>query len=333
MREIARVNAAIALLVLLSAGRALLGQVAPALVAGVVIDAGNGSPIRKAYVSLSTTEDNPAEALAITDSSGRFTFANVPSGRYRLHAQHDGYQQAWYGAPTPNHAPGVVALHWGETRRDFVLRMNPLGAISGVVLDQDGDPLDGVIVSLWIPWFQRGTPGFVQSGSTQTNDRGEYWITDVVPGHYLLMVNGTGRQAIRIQPESVASVQPIDPRFEPQYGVQYFPATERLSEASLLAVAPNKEMVGIDFHMAARSPTTLRGSVVPPADAPADVFIQVAGIPLDMPDRTQFGFGTGAGPPKYEFETGGVLPITVKPGFAKMPMFFGDPFLRLNAYH
>ena len=101
------------LLVLLSAVCALWSQAEPALVSGVVIDAGSGSPIRKAYVSLSTAEDNPAEALAITDSSGRFAFANVPPGRYQLHAQRDGYQQAWYGAPTPNHAPGVIALPSG----------------------------------------------------------------------------------------------------------------------------------------------------------------------------------------------------------------------------
>ena len=202
--------------------------------------------------------------------------------------------------------------------------MTPLGAISGIVLDQDGDPLDGAMVSLWMPWFPRGKPGFVQRGSTVTNDRGEYQITDVVPGRYVVMVNATGRQAIRIQPESVASVQPIrqairidqdtaasvqpiDQRFEPQYGVQYFPVTERLSGASLLTVA-GKEIDGIDFHMVARSPTILRGTVVPPADLPPDVVIQVAGISQDVPDRTQFGFGTAAGPPKYEFETGGVLP-------------------------
>ena len=295
------------LLVLLSAVCALWSQAGPSLVAGAVVEAGSGSPIRKAYVSLSTAEDNPAEALAITDSSGRFAFANVPPGRYQLHVQRDGYQQAWYGAPTPNHAPGVIALPSGETRQDFVLRMSQLGAISGVVLDQDGDPLDGAVVSLWMPWFQRGKPGFAQRGSTVTNDRGEYQITNVFPGRYLVMVNGTGRQAIRIHPESLASVQPIDQRFEQQYGVQYFPATERLSGASLLTVA-GKEIEGIDFHMVARSPTILRGSVVPSSEVSPDVFIQVAGISQDLPDRTQFGFGTGAGPPKYEFETGGVLP-------------------------
>ena len=282
-------------------------RLSPSLVAGVVIDAGTGSPVRKAYVSLSTAEDNPAEALAITDSSGRFTFANVPDGRYRLNARCDGYQATWYGAPTPKHAPGVIALRAGETRQEFVLRLPRLGAISGVVLDQDGDPVDNTTVSLWMPWFERGKPGFAQQGTGVTNERGEYRVTNVVPGHYLVMVSGAGRQAMRIHPESVASAQPVDQRFQPQFGIQYFPATERLSEAALLTVAPGKEIDGINFHMSARSPTILRGTVVPPPELPPAVGIQVTGMAHESPERSQY-FGAGAGPPKYDFEIAGVLP-------------------------
>jgi hypothetical protein len=307
MHQIARKNATLPLLVLLGAARALWGQADSHLVAGVVVDASTGSPIRKAYVTLSTAEDNPAEALDITGGSGHFTFANVPSGRYRLHALSEGYHQAWYGAPMPNHAPGIIGLHAGDPPQNFVLRMTRLGTISGVVLEQDDDPLEGAAVSLWMPWFERGKPGFAPQGTAATNERGEYRITGVVPGRYLVMVNCMGRQAIRIQPESVAGAQPLDQRFQPQFGVQYFPATERLSEASLLSVAPGKEIDGIDFHMATRPPTILRGSVAPPSDLPPDVFIQVTGISHETPDRAQF-FGAGAGPPKYEFEIGGVLP-------------------------
>jgi hypothetical protein len=295
------------LLLLLGAGRALWGQAGSAQVEGVVINAATGSPVRKAYVSLSTVEDDPAEALAITDSSGRFGFANVPPGRYHLHARCDGYQQAWYGASTPGHAPGVITLRPGESRQEFALSMTLFGAVSGVVLDQDGDPLDGAVVSIWMPWFQRGKPGYTQRGTAMTNDRGEYRVFDVVPGRYLVMVNGIGRQAMRIQPESVASAQPID-RAQPQFGAQYYASAERLAGASLLAVASGAEIEGIDFHMAAHSPATLRGTVVPPADLPPDAFVQIAGIALDVPDQAQVGFGAGAGPPTYEFAIGGVLP-------------------------
>jgi len=308
MRDIVCRNSTICLLALLCAGSVLWGQGEPAQVAGIVVDAANGSPIRKAYVSLSTAEDNPAEALAITDGSGQFGFANVPPGRYRLNAQSDGYQEAWYGAPTPDHAPGVMLLSPGEKRQDFALRMISLGAISGAVLDQDGDPLDGAIVSLWMPWFQRGKPGFAQSGATTTNDRGEYRIPDVVPGRYVVMVNGMGRQAIQIQPESVASAEPVDRQSQPHYGFQYFSATERLAEASLLTIPASKEIEGIDFHLVAHSPVTLRGEVLLPVELPPDVFIQVAGISLDTPDHSQLMIAAGAGPPKYEFVTSGVSP-------------------------
>jgi hypothetical protein len=301
-------NAVTTLLVLLCPGTSLWGQGDPAQVTGIVVDADSGSPIRKAYVSLSTAEDNPAQALATTDGSGQFGFANIPPGRYHLYTRCDGYQQASYGASAPDQAPGVIILHPGERRQDFAFRMISLGVISGKVFDPDGDPLDGAVVSIWIPTFQRGKPGFAQRGATATNDSGEYRITGLAPGRYMVMVNANGRQAIHIQPESAASAAPLDQRLQPQFGVQYFSATERLAEASLLTVAAGKEIEGIDFHMAARQPTTVRGSVVPPVELPPDTFIQLAGTSLDTPDHSLWGFSAGAGAPKYEFEADGVLP-------------------------
>ena len=301
-------RAAIRLLLLLSVGSALSGQSGPAEIQGIVVDGTSGSPIRKAYVTLSTVEDNPAEALAITDDSGRFGFANIPPGRYKLHASCDGYQQAWFGAPTPRHAAGVITLHPGERRQDFTLRLIMLGTISGVVLDQDGDPVDGAIVSFWTPWFPRGKPGFAQHGSVSTNDRGEYRMSSLTPGSYLVMVNCRGRQVQRIQPESVASAQPIGQPAQFQLAVQYFSSAERPAEASLLTVVAGKEIAGIDFHLTARAATTLHGNVVPPPDLPADAFIQIATMSLNMPNQDGFTFYAGAAPPNHEFTISPILP-------------------------
>ena len=254
-----------------------------------------------------TVEDNPAEALAITGDSGRFGFANIPPGRYKLRARCDGYQQAWYGAPTPRYAAGVITLHPGERRQDFNLRLTMLGSISGVVLDQDGDPVDGANVSLVSRSFRRGKRSFGQHGSASTNDRGEYRISNVTPGSYLVMANSRGRQALRIQPESAASTQPIEQPRQLQYGIQYFPSAERPTEASLITVAAGKEIAGIDFHLTAQAMITLRGNVIPPPELPADAFIQIMAR-LDLTDDTQFGFGSGAGPPNYEFTFAGFMP-------------------------
>jgi protocatechuate 3,4-dioxygenase beta subunit len=304
----ARRTASMSVLLLLCVGSALWGQAGPAEIEGIVIDAASDSPLRKAYVTLSTVEDSPAEALAITDDSGRFGFANIPPGRYKLHASCDGYQQAWFGAPTPHHAAGVITLHAGESRQDFALRLSMLSTISGVVLDQDGDPVDGAMVSFWTSWFRRGKPGFRQHGSVSTNDRGEYRMSSLTPGSYLVMVNCRSRQTLRMHPESVASAQRIEQFTQFQFGVQYFPSAERPTEASLVTIAAVKEIAGIDFHLTARETTTLHGTVVPPPDLPADAFIQIATESLDMPNQAGFVFNSGAGPPNHEFNISPILP-------------------------
>ena len=283
------------------------GPAGPAEVAGIVTDAATGAAVRKAYVTLMTAEDNPAEALAITDDSGRFGFANVPPGRYKLRAHCDGYQLVWFGAPTPRYAAGVITLHPGERRQDFNLRLTILGAISGVVLDQDGDPVDGANVTLLVRSFRRGKPSFVRRGGASTNDRGEYRISNVTPGSYLVTADSRHQQALRIQPESAASSEPIRQPTQLKYNIQFFPAANRAVEASSITVAAGKEIAGIDFHLTAQPTLTLHGNVIPPPDLPADTFIQVIAR-VDLPDNTQFEFGSGAAAPNYEFTFGGFSP-------------------------
>lgn len=302
-----RQSVAAIFLLLLGAASALRAQQSPAQIEGIVIDS-TGSPVRKAYVSLSTIEDHPAEALAITDGSGRFGFANVPPGRYNLSARCDGYQDARYGALTPRHAPGVLTLHSGERRQDVTLRLVMLGAISGTVLDPDGDPVDGAEVSLWMPWFPRGKPGFTVRGETATNERGEYRFSDVLPGRYLVMVNAMGQQVRPIRPESDASAQPFQQLPQVQFGIQYFANAERVPDASLLTVVVGKEIEGIDFHLAARPAAALRGTVTAPGDLPNHTFVQINGVSLDTPNPEQGGFVTGTVPPKFEFSMDGVSP-------------------------
>jgi hypothetical protein len=49
----------------------------------VVLDSDN-VPVRRAIVTVSTLESPPQDAVAWTDANGRFSFSNVPAGRYQL---------------------------------------------------------------------------------------------------------------------------------------------------------------------------------------------------------------------------------------------------------
>ena len=280
----------------------------PAFISGIVLDRATGSPLRKAQVNLSTDETVPLDAQAITSADGRFAFAHIPPGKYTLHADCEGYRHVWYGAATPEHLPGIITLEPGEQRHNFVLRLDAVAAISGIVVDQDGDPVEQASVALWEHSFSRGKPKYAQISGAQTNDRGEYRITNVLPGRYIVKATATNRAAFRIQPEVIATSQPPGPQPQPQYGAQFYPGTDRITDASVLTVASGKEIEGINFRLPAHSAVLLRGSVIPPPDLPADFQIQVSIIPQDALTQNQITYGASAGPPNYTLENGGLIP-------------------------
>ena len=231
------------------------------VIAGVVLDGTGGSPISGANVTLSTEGDQPSDALAVTDSKGRFAFSNVPPGRYILFAGCEGYSFGLYGAATRNHPPATITLGPGEKRNDFVVRLEALGTISGVVTDQDGDPLAGASVMLWTPSFEHGKSTFANRASTNTNDVGEYRFFYLDPGQYIVMSNGRGRMVLRVRPE--VSSLPVGSQTgpEPQYGAQFYPGADHISRAALLTVKPGKEIEHVDFKMSSKPSAKLRGAV------------------------------------------------------------------------
>src|SRR5579864_8809138 len=111
----------------------------PGVIAGIVVDSAN-SPVRRAIVTLSTVEAQPQDAVAWTDANGRFSFGYLPAGRYQLRAVKDGYQGAAYGAEASRRPPGIIQLTAGQFRSDFIFRLHLMDSITGVVLNEDGDP-------------------------------------------------------------------------------------------------------------------------------------------------------------------------------------------------
>lgn len=276
-----------------------------ASVAGVVLDRGSGLPLDKALVTLSSEEAEPLVARALTDANGGFVFSNVPPGRYEIQAYSRGHTGAVYGAETKNHAPGIITLHAGEKRQELVLRLEALGSVSGVVTDEDGDPLPGVMVSLLMQSYSRGRPQFGSRAVAKADDRGVYRVYDVYPGRYIVMANGRDHQAFRMQPEASMGKPPQE---QTKFGVQFYPGTDRLSSAAVMAIEPGKEVRGIDFHLSAAFSATLRGTVVLAEELQGDSWPWVIIIPVDLPEPNQGTFSFPVPPPHYSFEQYGMTP-------------------------
>src|SRR5688572_19762533 len=162
------------------------------LVSGIVRDQRTGQGIENAQVTL--VIGTVVFRQLTSDATGRFSFAEVPPGSYRLQAERAGYFN-------PTIAPGDVpssrvsaniTLTGGQAQPQIELSLSAGGAISGRVVDSRGQPVPGMNILAHSPSY--GPTGqrqlfpmplaLVQRRTT--NDRGEYRIFDVPPGEYLI---------------------------------------------------------------------------------------------------------------------------------------------------
>jgi len=265
----------------------------------VVLNDATGTPIRRAMVTLSTLDMPPLEAVTFTESNGVFGFTAIPPGKYRLHADMDGFQHAWFGATTPARPAGSLHLAAGDGRYGITFRLRPLGSVSGTVLDPDGDPVPNASVRLLRAGFERRKPTYRDVGWAITDGLGRYRVTDVLAGQYLIVALPQQHEpAALVQPEATlgqSGVQKI-------YAADLYPDTSRLSAAAPLVIAQGKELDGIDFHLTARTVAPLHGRIAMPDDAPANSNVVISVFPQDVPDSNYQSSGTQAFQPNFTFE-------------------------------
>ncbi len=240
-------------------------------VSGVVLDAVSGVPIRRAYVQLSSlpglegvlvapsgvpelgTGARPVagpnrEVSAYTDDSGRFDFGRIPAGAVNLRIARQGYTAEM----------GVAAfdrlLSVSEDSRDLVIKLVPLGAIEGRVLDANGEPLAGLEVqALTMEIFQGRREARVVSRKT-TDDRGEYRLWHLAQGRYLLRVAQANRTIHAFYEPASRTEEDLAP------ASVYYPNAPGQASAQVLRLAPGVEERA-DFTLVRQRVYRIRGTV------------------------------------------------------------------------
>jgi protocatechuate 3,4-dioxygenase beta subunit len=292
--QASRVIIIVALALLISA-RSLAQQPPPnASIEGIVLRADTGAPLANARVTLSLdiprgrpivmAQPNgdvlPAEELEApppfgpqgnegvspnippvsTDAQGRFAFANLSPGAYRLQAQSNGYVPAAHGQRQAGGPGTPITLVDGQKFSDAVMRLTPAGNISGRIRDLDDQPLAGIPVEALRATYDSSGRQILQSaGRGRTNDRGEYRIFWVSPGRYFLRAGAAGNSMqpfMAVVAASLGRPGALNPNELPaDTAVTFYPGVSDVSGARTVELLPGGELAGIDWALPPQRPT------------------------------------------------------------------------------
>lgn len=155
------------------------------LIIGQVITGDAGTPVRRARVNLSGTELR-GQRSTMTDDEGRFVFTLVPAGRYTMTASKAGFVSIAYGAKTAGRAGTPIQLADGQKLESKPISMPKGGVVTGVVMDEYGEPSPGTSVRALRLVMRTGEKRLESAGTSTTDDRGQYRIYGLQPGKYIV---------------------------------------------------------------------------------------------------------------------------------------------------
>ena len=153
------------------------------LIAGRVLAADTGRPVKRARVFVSAAE-LPGGRGILTDDTGVFHLAELPAGRYTLSASKSGFVSLSYGQRRPLQAGTPLQLADGQEIKDIEFRLPRGSVIAGHVYDETGDPMPGILVRVLRYQYQQGDRRLVPAGTAQTDDLGQYRLWGLMPGDY-----------------------------------------------------------------------------------------------------------------------------------------------------
>lgn len=266
-------------------------------ISGKVLNAITGEPVRKATVTLQPAgtqagggqqpqaSANPQRAISSgTDNAGAFVFENVNAGDYRLSGEKTGFIRTNFGGRGAGAIGSQLKVSSGTTIADVIVRITPQGVVSGRILDEDGEPIEGVSVQLLRPQYFANQRRMMGTGGNQTNDKGEFRVTNVAPGRYYVQIQNMRMGGAPIQ----------QAKEEYGYPKLFYPGVESMDQAQKVDVAAGQDFSGVQMTLRKVRVYRVKG--------------HVAGVqaPQGQPQNAQAGGrgggGGGRGGPGYQIQ-------------------------------
>ena len=234
---------------------------------GQVLQSKSSEPVKKVLVILRRGQEPGTGAL--TDASGAFRFDDLEPGPYTLSAERNGF------ILDPESERRVVDVKPAPDESEVTLKLIRTGAISGRVLDGDGEPLIGASVQVVSVNRKKGA---VSSFNAAANDRGEYRAFNIPPGKYRIVVSyepGFQQRQVKMQrPRTQSGVAR-----EETYAITYYPAALDSKLAQVIDLEAGAELHGYDVQILRAKGVNVSGKVGVAGGVPAAAIVFVTLTP------------------------------------------------------
>jgi hypothetical protein len=156
-------------------------------IAGRVVNAITGEPVRGATLSALTEAGDKVVASAVSDADGNFSMDRLAAGKYPLTASKRGYRTSYFDEHDEFNT--AIVTGEGQDTSSVIFQLAPEAVLHGVVSGDGGDAVEDAQVTLF-----RRRPASVASepaeqvATTMTDDTGAYEFSNLAPGEYLMAV-------------------------------------------------------------------------------------------------------------------------------------------------
>jgi large repetitive protein len=255
----------------------------PASISGVILTEGDTpQPVRRAEVRALAQGVPPRTTY--TDAAGRFTFGNLPLGRYTIEANKPGFVRLSYGARRYDRPGTPVTVSDTQRTQALDMRMARGSVITGRIVDEFGQPAQGARVNVQQVRMVNGertlTPVPMVQGilGEIADDRGVYRLFGLPAGDYVVSATprsiGTGdirrmtdaeiaaaRQALA---QPTAPLGEVPPPTTLGFSQVFYPGVLSSMDATPISVGAGEERAGVDFTVQLVRTATLEGVVITP---------------------------------------------------------------------
>lgn len=189
-----------------------------------------------------------AQYSAVSQNDGTFCFLKVKPGRYTLSGSKSGFLDTSYGAKS-NTESGKVVIVGPQPLEKLNLALIPHSVLSGKVMDEDNEQVNGASVKLLMRMWVGGRFRNVPVRGAQTNDLGEFRVSNIAPGTYYVVV----------QPSVANSTTETGSRRNLR---TFHPGVTTASSATPMVFQPGEEKAGVNITLVAGQTHHVRGGVV-----------------------------------------------------------------------